>query len=206
MRVVIVGHGPSLKGAGRGAEIDSYDKVCRMKIGHKLSREFPADYGKRMDYLCSILKTWMHYWTLKLEEYWGYQNFPGQDVKLEMVKEHFGKTKVRLESEAVDHWLGVYRELADVRMDHTRRDGMRAKEGDEPWMSTGMGAIVIACAGHRPEKIALAGFDNTIASQRDGYKSMIRPEGHVYPPHAWDIENQMIPMVAEHYGVEICPM
>src|SRR3990167_7666783 len=95
--LVIVGHGPSLKGRKQGEQIDAADDVCRLKQGFRLAIDNPEDYGGRTDYLCSTLKTWNGYWTLRLKEYWGYQNFQNQDRKMHVIQEHFGKTPIRTE-------------------------------------------------------------------------------------------------------------
>ena len=204
--LVIVGHGPSLGGQRLGDRIDACDAVCRLKYGHLETQVHPEDYGRRTDYLCSTLKTWRGYWTMRLKEYWGYQNFPGQDASLDKIRGHFGKTPVRLESEAIQHWLAVYRGMADVRVTHESADGTHAKEGDEPCFSTGFGAIVIAAAGIKPGAIFLAGFDNLMSGSREGFKSVFRADDHSYPRHNWTVEHDMLPMVAKHYGITICQL
>lgn len=162
-----------------------------------------------MDYLCSTLKTWGNYWTLRLKEYWGYMNFPGQDRKLGAIQEHFGKTPVRLEKEAIEHWLGVYRETADVKVDHTTGASVMAADGDEPWPSTGLGTVIIATASGLFSEIYLAGYDTTRRSKWEGkegrkkYKSVFRNDDHSYPPHGWEVEAAMLPLLDTHYNTPI---
>ena len=70
MKVSIIGHGPSLDNAGRGEEIDSFDKVVRLKGAHTVLGT--EDYGTRSDVLCSsteIMGCWLQ---MTAEEYWGY--------------------------------------------------------------------------------------------------------------------------------------
>lgn len=133
--------------------------------------------------------------------------FPQEAAKeMDKLKLYFDETFIRTEFEAVEYWLGVYRGMADVRVDHTDKWSRYAKEGDEPWCSTGMGAIIIACAGYRPDRLVLAGFDNLWSGRRDNFQSVMREANWDFPPHAWNVENQMLPMIAEHYGVEIVPI
>lgn len=162
-----------------------------------------------MDYLCSTLKTWRGYWTLRLKEYWGYQNFPGQYKKLDLMREYFGKTPIRLETEAISYWLSIYHSMADVRTDPRVLSSSYAKEGDEPWFSTGVGAIVIACASGLFSGVDLIGYDTTrLAGQigkeaRSSYRSAFRDATHKYPPHAWEVEAAMLPLLAQHYSIPV---
>ncbi len=47
MRLVIVGHGPTLRSQQRGKEIDDHDVVVRMKQGYHYAQDFPEQYGER---------------------------------------------------------------------------------------------------------------------------------------------------------------
>lgn len=190
-----------------GRRIDAHDIVVRIKHGHELMQSEPNNYGTRMDCLCSTLKTWRPYWKLKLQEWWGYRNFPTEiENQLDKLRLYFDQTYIRTEFEAVDYWLGVYRGMADVRSDHTNKWSKYAAEGDEPWCSTGMGAIIIAAAGYRPDTIRLVGYDNMWSGRRDNFESVMRERSWSFPPHAWNIEKRILPMIAEHYGVEIAPL
>src|SRR3990167_10317437 len=51
MKICVVGHGPSLKGAKRGTEIDSFDKVVRLKGSACVIRS--EDYGSKVDAICA---------------------------------------------------------------------------------------------------------------------------------------------------------
>ena len=194
-----MGHGPSLKGLRLGLLIDAHERVCRLKQGFRRREENPEDYGRKMNFICSSLKTWNGYWKVKYDEYWGYVMYPGPEKKLKEIREHYGSTRIRIELRDVQNWLKAYESMADIA-DPPRP---MSREGDEPWFSTGMGAIVIACAGYRPERLVLAGFDNVLSGERDGFKSVLRDSTHKYPPHAWNVEKEMVPLIADYYGVEI---
>ena len=51
MKIVIVGHGPSLKGQGLGEYIDSFDKVVRLKGCASVVKT--PDYGSLTDAVCA---------------------------------------------------------------------------------------------------------------------------------------------------------
>ena len=199
----------SLLGAKRGPQIDSFDFIVRLKYGHELTRLNPTDYGTKTNAVASTLKTWHPYYKIRprLQEWWGYQNWPGQADELGKIKLYFVDTFVRTELEAVAYWLGVYRELANVLTDHTDKFSSYAKEGDEPWCSTGMGANIIAAASGLFGEINLVGFDTTRKGKRMGkdarqhYRSVFRESDWKYPPHAWEIEAQLLRRLSEHYGV-----
>ena len=203
--MIIVGHGPSLASKNLGREIDSHDFVVRLKYGHELTRINPASYGTRTDAICSTLKTWRPYYKIrpKIKEWWGYRNWPGQEKELEKIKLYYTDITVRTEFEAVDKWLATYRSLADVKVDYKDKWSSYAKEGDEPWCSTGMGAIIIGCASYKPAELVLAGFDNLVSGKKDGFQSIFREKGWIYPPHGWQAENKMLPLIAAAYGVNI---
>jgi hypothetical protein len=54
MGVAIIGHGPSLKGAGRGEYIDSFDYVVRFPYSGDW--QTPEDYGTKTTFICSTLR------------------------------------------------------------------------------------------------------------------------------------------------------
>lgn len=203
MRVAIVGHGPSMKGAGLGPEIEAHDRIVRLKQGWMMPQVRPDDYGSRLDIICSTLKTWRPYWKLPIKEYWGYQSFPGQDASLGKIREHFGSIPVHLAGAAISRWLGEYRELADIRGGWERPSDGMTKVGDEPWFSTGMGAIVMACALLLPETVTLFGFDNLVQGRREEFTNIFRTTDHEYPRHAWNIEWRMLQLLEKEYNVRI---
>lgn len=166
----------------------------------------PADYGTETHFVCSSLKSARGFWTMRLDEYWGYRMYPGMDKNIDDIRERYGQTPVRLELEAVERWLDVYRGMADVRVDYKSNKGAMAKEGDEPWFSTGMGAIVIAAASGMFDKIVLAGFDAMTSGDRTQNKGVLRLAGYKYPPHAFNVERDMLPLIQHEHGVAICPI
>ncbi len=192
-------------GAGKGPLIDGHWKVCRLKNGSKLTAE-SADYGKRMDYLCSTLKVCGKYWLSGVEEFWGYAMHPRLYPKMHRMQEE-RKKPVRFEIEAVELWLSRYRDMADVRVDHTDAKSRMAKEGDEPWFSTGMGAIVIAAASGMFSRIVLGGFDAVLSGDRKNFKKHPGVQRFdKFANHAWNVEHAMLPMIQSEYQVEITPL
>ena len=202
-RAAIVGHGSSMQESGLGGEIDGFERIVRVKQGWQLTRTNSKDFGIRLDIHCSTLKTWRPYWKIPIREYWGYQNFPGQDVALSKIREHFGSIKVETADATIKHWLGIYRGFADIRGGGERASDGMVKEGDEPWFSTGMAAIVMAGQILRPAEIVLFGFDHLATGKREDFKNIFRPKDHVYPRHAWNVENRMLSLIEAHYGVRI---
>src|SRR3989338_9633950 len=55
-RVVIVGPSPSLVGSKKGADIDTYDIVIRLKKGYPVPNNHREDYGSRTDILMTNLR------------------------------------------------------------------------------------------------------------------------------------------------------
>ena len=200
---VIVGNGLSIFTGEYGLFIDAAERVVRVKQNWLLTHKSPKHAGTRLDIQCSTLKTWGMYWKLPIKEYWGYQNFPGQDAKIAHIRDHFGSIPVRLESEAIQHWLGIYRKTAKIKGGYQLPGDGFAKEGDEPWFSSGMAAIVMACSALNPEQIVLFGFDNLLSGRRDDFKTFHRPAGHIYPPHAWNVECKMLPLIEKYYSARI---
>jgi hypothetical protein len=189
--VVIVGHGPSLKGTGFGKEIDRHF-VVRLKNCSMLLAEV-EDYGRRTDAMCSSTEVLPYLPKVKAKEYWGYPklgSFSPRRVK--WLKNHIEHTaKVHVPLEACNLWNAAFLELG----------------GRHPNVSTGMGAIIIALELKRPEVLYLAGFDNVIQPSIVGYKSTVPTHfnngGTQSTGHDWETEHRLLPYLATHYQAKI---
>jgi hypothetical protein len=189
--VVIVGHGPSLKGAGLGREIDKHF-VVRLKNCSMLLAEV-ADYGKRTDAMCSSTEVLPHLPKVKAKEYWGYpKHGTYSERRVKWLKRHVEQgAKVHIPLDACKLWNAAFLELG----------------GRHPNVSTGMGAVIIALELKRPKKLILAGFDNVIYPSTEGYKSTVptafNDGGQKDTGHDWLTEHQLLPYLATHYRAEI---
>ena len=190
MKAIIIGHGPSLLGAKKGQEIDSFDAVIRLKWGYK-SYQVPdstdQDYGIKTDYLLSTFRTWAGYKEVKVKEYWGYENvFCGRNMFL--ISQQMA-SPIWVDYEGTKYWLAIYNSMRTWGLPH---------------VSTGLAAVWYACRRLELESLTIAGYDNTIAGTSAGYKSVWRNLEYKYPQHRWDLEHDMLPLITAKYGVKLC--
>ncbi len=190
--VVIVGHGPSLKGAGLGKKIDEFKCVVRLKNCSMLLAE-RMDYGSRTTVMCSSTEVLHHLPKIEAREYWGYpKKGDYSESRVTWLKRHISeRAKVHVPLDICNLWNAAFLELG----------------GQHPNVSTGMGAVIIALHLKRPRKLYLAGFDNVIHPEIQGYNSTVATEfnagGTVSTGHDWITENKMLPFLATAYGAEI---
>lgn len=187
--IVIVGHGPSLKGAKRGKEIDEYD-VVRLKHFKRFHDE--EDYGTKTDYLCASTEAAMGMLSnqVKVKEYWLYPKMGKYDQNIHKV---FKDTKYTVPLEETEYWNDKFKLATGYH------PGLGAYGRN---VSTGLAAIII-CAYHlKPEKIHLIGFD-TLLDPSIEYESVFNPGTKHKNMHFWAIENTFLPEIEEKYEVEI---
>jgi hypothetical protein len=188
---VVVGHGPSLKGAGLGSEIDKHF-VVRLKNCSVLLADV-KDYGKKTNAMCSSTEVLPVLTKVKAPEYWGYPkkgDYSPRRVK--WLKNHVDRhSKVLVPLDACNHWNQVFRDIG----------------GKHPNLSTGMGAVVIALDLLSPGLVLLAGFDNVISPQIQGYQSTVPTPfnngGTKDTGHDWLTEHKMLPLLANHYKARV---
>jgi hypothetical protein len=112
---------------------------------------------------------------------------------------------VKINRYVCDKWNEVYREqrtpirgiLPCMEAHETSSD-----EFGHRHMSSGLHALVYTCFFKRPDKITLVGYDNV----RDGSFTWSLARGkdwNKYPDHRWDVENKLVPQIAESFGVEV---
>lgn len=188
--VVIVGHGPSLKGAGLGKKIDEFKCVVRLKNCSMLLAE-RHDYGSKTTVMCSSTEVLHHLPKISAREYWGYpKKGEYSEARVNWLKRHISG-RVHIPLDTCNLWNAAFLELG----------------GQHPNVSTGMGAIIIALHLKRPRKLYLAGFDNVIRPEIEGYRSTVATEfnagGTVDTGHDWATENKLLPFLAAAYGAEI---
>ena len=188
--VVIVGHGPSLKGAGLGGKIDGFDCVVRMKNCATLLAE-PKDFGKKTDVMCSSTEVLHTLVNVKAKEYWGYPKKGNYDRAAVKWLERQVAGRVRVPLDVCNLWNAAFLELG----------------GRHPNVSTGMAAIVIALELRRPEVLTLAGFDKVLNPSVEGYQSTVptpwNDGGKKDTGHDWGTENKLLGYLATHYNVRI---
>lgn len=188
--VVVVGHGPSLKGARLGKQIDSFDCVVRLKNCYTLLAEY-ADYGTKTDVMCSSTEVLPTISKVKAQEYWGYPK-KGEYNKatVQWLERQVGK-KVQVPLDMVNLWNAAFRELG----------------GQHPNVSTGLGAVIIALELKKPEVLTLAGFDKVWEPWVDGYTSTVptpfNDGGTKDTGHDWGKERELLGYLATAYQAEI---
>lgn len=188
--LVIVGHGPSLKGAGLGSKIDACDFVVRLKNCSMLLAE-SQDFGKRTDALCTSTETLYNLPKLEAGEYWGYPKHGEYSPSRVRQAERHLKAEIKIPLETCRLWNAAFLELG----------------GQHPNVSTGMGALIIALAIKAPKVVYLAGFDNLLAPETEGYRCTVptpfNAEGTKGTGHDWRTENALLPYLATHFQVKI---
>lgn len=189
--VCIVGHGPSLKGAGQGKNIDACDFVVRLKNCYTLLAE-PHDFGRKTNAMCSSTEVLPYLPKVKAAEYWGYPKKGEYSQKrVRWLQRHVGQAKIEVPLEACNLWNAAFLELG----------------GQHPNVSTGMGAIIIALELKRPEVLFLAGFDKVWSPLTTGYVSTVPTHfnngGTADTGHDWKKENELLSFLATSYQVRI---
>lgn len=187
--MVIVGHGPSLKGAGLGARIDECGKVVRLKNCYTLLAE-PNDYGKRTDVMCSSTEVMTNMHRVKAGEYWGYPK--KGDYNRARIENFTRRVKGNVfVADITNLWNAFFLELG----------------GKHPNVSTGMAALIIALDRLKPEKAYIAGFDKVLDPNTEGYRCTVptpfNDEGRRDTGHDWVTENKMLGYLAAAFKTEI---
>lgn len=187
MKVAIVGHGPSLKGAGLGGEIDDHDKVVRLKGSGSVIGS--NDYGSRTDALCASTEIMGTFFKVNASEYWAY---PKKGL---YNRSHAGEVIGRLEKPVLiplnhcNYWNERFRQMGAQHRN----------------VSTGMAAILISIHRWNPDEIKLYGFDTLLNPSRvfDRNMDIPRSGGGDYPNHDWQKENELLTVLSNVYKVEI---
>lgn len=190
MKICVVGHGPSLKGAKKGQRIDCFDKVVRLKGSASVLST--VDYGGKIDALCASTEVMGNFFKIVSPEYWAY---PKKGV---FSHENAINVITRLERpvmiplEHCNYWNQRFRQMGACH----------------PNVSTGMAAILIAIKRWLPKEIYLAGFDTLMNPdiQFDRNHQIPRTGDGPYPNHDWKLENQLLTVLQNVYSVSIQPL
>lgn len=189
MNVVVVGHGPSLKGARLGTKIDRHP-VVRLKNCYMLLAE-AQDFGRRTDYMCSSTEVITNLAKIKAQEYWGYPKKGSYNAAPVEWLERQTKKPVIVPLDICNLWNAAFLELG----------------GKHPNVSTGMAAIIIALDRLSPKTLYLAGFDKIWSPEGPGYISTVptrfNNDGKSDTGHDWPKERELLGYLATAYQAEI---
>lgn len=152
----------------------------------------PHDYGKKTDAMCSSTEVLPYLPKIKASEYWGYPKLGDFSPKrVRWLKRHVGNAKIHVPLEICNLWNSAFLELG----------------GQHPNVSTGMGAVIIALELKRPQTLFLAGFDNVISPNIEGYRctvpTIFNNGGTKSTGHDWQKEHELLPYLATHYQAKI---
>lgn len=190
MKVCVVGHGPSLKGAKLGKQIDACDKVVRLKNCQMLLAE-PHNYGKKTDVMCSSTEVMTNMHKVKASEYWGAPKaLTHNQARIENFRRRV-KGEVLVFQELMDLWNAFFLELG----------------GKHKNVSTGLAAVIISLDRYKPDTVVLAGFDKVLNPSSEGYQCTVptpfNDDGRRDTGHDWQTELAMLPYLGAAYEAEI---
>ena len=191
MRIVIVGHGPSLMGAGKGKEIDSFNHVVRLKACASLMANHTNDYGIRVDSLCMSTEVTGLVNAVIAGMYWLYpKNGKYREaVVFDAIANRGAPFMIPLF--LCNHWNEEFRKIG----------------GRHPNFSTGMAAIIIAAHYYEPEEIRLGGFDTLLDPNKEFTRHPDVPRtGTGVIGHDWETENKLLGLVEKSYNTQILPL
>lgn len=192
MKIVIVGHGPSLKRAKKGSEIDLFDKVVRLK--GSASVLCTEDYGSKVDAICTSTEVMGNFFKFMAPEYWGYPKKGTFDHENAINVITRIERPVMIPLEHCNYWNHQFRQMG----------------AKHPNVSTGMGAILIAIKRWEKDlkEIYLAGFDTLLnpGIQFDRNHDIPRTGVGLYPDHDWEKENQLLKVLENVYQLKFFPL
>ena len=189
--VIVVGNGPSLQKAGKGALIDSHEPVIRLKKYDHFYK--PGDYGTKCDYIAASAETAriMLSNPHKPKEYWIYPKCFGtwSEARLGCFESYV------VIGEYTEPWNEVFRQMVNYI-------GAGPKGRN---FSIGLAAAITAMERFKPEELWLAGFD-TVLHPEVPYVSMYNPHTRADVHHLWEYENKLLYQVAEKNGTKLCEL
>lgn len=208
MRVAIVGHGPSLLQEEMGEIIDGHDIVVRLKDCTETLRH-PRNYGRKTDVIAGAVTIAGKLREIDAPEAWLFYDSRHENLDQEtdnIARRVLKPRNIRADKGLCDEWDEKYREvreqLGSIEQHPQMKPSRYGDELGEKHLSQGFKAVLYAASMLRPEQITLAGFDN-VATGDFSWSITRGPDWTGYPEHRWDVENKMLPMVEEAYGVEI---
>jgi len=197
--IAIIGHGPSMLNSNFGDTIDSYDIVIRQKaISYDLVKKYPKDFGSKTSIICGsyTIKDALLFWN-NLADVWVFVDSRHDKISIKT------DTRFTILKDKCDYWNNFYRSLRTE--DFIRNEKMTihptSSELGHNHMSCGLHTIMYACEILKPKKLTLFGFDN-ITSGKFNWSLTRGPNWNLYPDHRWDIEKEMLLVLADRYSVE----
>jgi hypothetical protein len=199
MKVVIVGHGPELRNAGKGKEIDGFDVVVR--FGDSFYFQDEENYGHKADYVlcCDQRIADMHILAergIKMSpiQTWVYGRPGFRDAKfiMERIKQY--NPYVCIET---DPWELRFKELGAT--------GYSSARCADPHFSSGLAAIIMVAEKLKPEVIHLPGFEAVLNGDSENYDSGVNRGAVLKAEHDFRVENIMLEEIKAHYGFKVEP-
>jgi len=186
-----------------GAQIDSFDCVIRQKrCGETLKH--PQQYGSRVDAVCGSFTIAMGLkQDVTAKEYWVFMDSRHHAVADQQVEQVRRAVPCIILRKVCDDWNERYRNMREAFvMDAAQERKKTSDELGHTHMSAGLHTLIYACELLKPKAVMLAGFDNV---QTGGFTWSISrgPDWQQYPDHNWATEHKLVPVIAEHYGVEV---
>lgn len=187
MKIAIVGHGRSLKGAGLGGEIDAHDLVVRLKGSHTVMAS--DDFGYKADALCASTEIMGTFFKMDAKEYWAYPKNGDFDWRVAIGAIVKLGQPVMIPLEHSNFWNSRFRRMG----------------AQHPNVSTGMAAIIFAIYRWSPKEIKLFGFDTLLDPEEkfDRHDEIPRSGHGAYPAHDWAMENRLLGILSNMYKVKI---
>jgi hypothetical protein len=199
MKVVIVGHGPGLKGAGRGWAIDACDAVVRFVDSFYFEAGDVENYGIKTDYIlsCDQRINDLHILAgkginLRPKETWVYGRPQFRDEKF--ILQRIARYNPCICKET-DRWEIWFKAMGAT--------GYSSKRCADPHFSSGMAAIIMTAEKLKPAVIHLPGFEAVLSGDSEGYDSGTN-RGHILKAeHDFATEKRLLDEVKVHYGFEV---
>ena len=185
--VCVVGHGPSLKGAGLGRQIDACDKVVRLKGSQSVL--WTDDFGSKVDALCASTEIMGTFFKMDAPEYWAYPKNGDFDIRTAI------QAIIKLQKPV----------MIPLGFSNIWRSRFQQMGATHPNVSTGMAAILFAIHRWNPEKIVLAGFDTLLDPTKKFSRHQDVPRSGFgdYPSHDWQKEHELLDILRDTYNMEI---
>lgn len=214
MKIVIIGHGPSMKNAKLGAFIDSTDGYV-VRLSNR-SWQDPLNYGIRTDYVCAVSPAYRmeQIFTESKAKYetWLYYR-RGSFFKRKEVKE---KTD-RLQREGfnpvicmkeVVPWRRRYRKLFRINKEKLLVERKKARFHNQ--LTKGLVAIVIVAQRlSHVKELLLLGFDNLVLGTTDnfftyGLLALTNGEqSRKKVEHNYSVERQILDEIISKYKIKL---
>ena len=186
MNICIVGHGPSLRLAKKGKEIDAHDVVVRLKGCSKVLGT--EDYGSICHHLCASTEIMGTFFDVTCSSFWGYPKKGDYSFDRAVRTIMDLGAPVMIPLKLCNHWNQRFCDMG----------------GKHPNVSTGMAAIIIAAHYYEPKIITLAGFDTLINPKNGFYRNPEIPRSGVGQiDHDWETEHELLNVLADHYKFKL---